>query len=87
MISVYQVCTGRGIVDPKQISHIGELVSQEFVLKNLHGRILVEQQEPFGTFKVWAYPDDYLPEIVKHIEAVSAPEKKKRARLTAKKIN
>lgn len=71
---------GLDFKDHNLLSRAGDIVSQTFIEKNLHGRILFEQQELTGTFKVWAYPDEYTPEIDKVLKDLTRPKRKRIAR-------
>ena len=73
---------GLDYTDRRLLSRAGDLVSQKFVNNCLHGRILFKQQEVKGEFKVWAYPDEYIPEIDAVLKQLTKP---KRKRIEAKK--
>jgi len=70
--------------DTNLLSRAGEIVSQNFKEKNLYGRIPFDQIEFEKTVKVWAYPDQYAPEIDKVLVSLTKP---KRPRLNLKKVN
>lgn len=63
MVTVYERCCALDCPDPVITSMVGHIISNQFILKNLHGRHLLSQQEPTGLYAVWAYPDEYAPEI------------------------
>lgn len=73
---------GLDYTDHNLLSRAGDLVSQKFVSNNLHGRVLFTQQEHSGEYKVWAYPDEYIPEIDAVLKQLTKP---KRKRIEAKK--
>ncbi len=86
MITIYLrvVELGLNSTDRQLLSKAGDLVSRNFIEKNLHGRVVVDQAEPDKVHRVWAYPDQYAPEIDKVLISLTKP---KRPRLNMKKVN
>lgn len=86
MTTVFQRCKARGYTDYLTCGIAGQLMAhwwtKDYVLGN---RVLVESIEPHGTFKVWAYPDEFtdrIDEFVKKAANILAKDLKLPSEMT-----
>ena len=66
MVTVFQRCEWRGLTHYSNWS--GHVMSERYQSFGWLGRERIEQQEPNGAFRVWAYPDDFIAKIDEAID-------------------